>query len=352
MWGAFDGPSMAHTIDCAYAEIVHSRRNLFLLSSGRDFIREQTRLFSSYAECKPFERITLKAAMTMPSLLLQKPCATSKAKDHVKCLERRLHLWSAGDIDGLMQEGRIIQQHLSRTTPKPHNQQDRLTRIFARLMFEGKVRAALRLLLHHDSVGVLNLDHEINGVPVGEILKDKHPPAQPANPSTLLPTSACTVEFHPVLFGQVNGDMIRSAALQVNGSAGPSGVDAVGWRRMCTAFQDASKDLCDALAAVARCISTTFVDPAGLAAFIACRLIPLDKQPCVRPIGISETMRRIVSKVILRVTKAAIQSAVGSLQLCAGQDAGCEAAIHAERSSRVRTHRVSCWLMQVMRSTV
>ena len=333
-WGALDGPSVAHAIDRAYAEIVHWKRNLFLLPSGKagkDFIREQTRLLSSYAESKPLERIALKAAMTMPSLLLQKPCASSKAKDHVKCLERRLHLWFAGDMDSLVLEGRIIQQHLTRTAPKHHNQQDRLTRTFARLMFEGKVRAALRLLSQHDSVGVLNLDQEINGVPVREILKDKHPPAQTANPSTLLPTSAHTVDFHPVLFEQVNGDMIRSAALQVNGSAGPSGVDAMGWRRMCTAFHGASKDLCDALAAVARRISTTFVDPSGLTAFIACRLIPLDKQPGVRPIGICETMRRIISKAILRVTKADIQSAVGALQLCAGQDAGCEAAVHAMR---------------------
>ena len=139
------------------------------------------------------------------------------------------------------------------------------------------------------------------------------------------------MDFHPILFDQINGGMIRSAALLVNGSAGPSGVDAMGWRRMCTAFHGASKDLCDALAAIARRISTTFVDQSGLAAFIACRLIPLDKQPGVRPIGISETVRRIISKAILKVTKADIQNAVGSLQLCAGHDAGCKAAVHTMR---------------------
>ena len=39
-----------------------------------------------------------------------------------------------------------------------------------------------------------------------------------------------------------------------------------------------------------------------------------------------------MGKAILAVIKVDIQSAVGSLQLCAGQDAGCEAAIHAMRS--------------------
>ena len=79
------------------------------------------------------------------------------------------------------------------------------------------------------------------------------------------------------------------------------------------------------------CISTEHVDPSGLTAFIASRLIPLDKQPGVRPIGISEIARQIISKAILSVTKSDIQSAVGSLQLCAGQDAGVEAAVHAMR---------------------
>lgn len=51
----------------------------------------------------------MKAVMTMPSLLQQKLCATSKAKDHVKCRERQMLLWLAGDIDSLVQEGRIIQ---------------------------------------------------------------------------------------------------------------------------------------------------------------------------------------------------------------------------------------------------
>ena len=108
-------------------------------------------------------------------------------------------------------------------------------------------------------------------------------------------------------------------------------MDAAGWRRMCTAFQSASRDPCDALAAVTKRISTEHVDPSGLTAFIASRLIPLDKQPGVRPIGISEIARRIISKAILSVTKSDIQSAVGPLQLCAGQDAGVEAAVHAIR---------------------
>ena len=57
-------------------------------------------------------------------------------------------------------------------------------------------------------------------------------------------------------------------------------------------------------------------------AFLACTLIPLDKQPGIGPIGIGEVLRRVIGKIN-------VLEATGSLQFCAGQDAGSEAAIHA-----------------------
>ena len=83
------------------------------------------------------------------------------------------------------------------------------------------------------------------------------------------------------------------------------------------------------LAAVARKLCTQLVDPYGLSALVAGRLIALDKNPGIRPIGISEVSRRIIGKAILRILRIDIQEAAGSLQLCAGQSAGCETAIHA-----------------------
>ena len=65
-----------------------------------------------------------------------------------------------------------------------------------------------------------------------------------------------------------------------------------------------------------------------LEAFLACRLIALDKHPELRPIGVDEVMRQIAGKVVMKVVKEDIKKAAGSLQLCAGQEAGCEAAIH------------------------
>ena len=47
------------------------------------------------------------------------------------------------------------------------------------------------------------------------------------------------------------------------------------------------------------------------------------------PIGIGEVLRRIAGKVIMRVAKEDVINSVGSLQVCAGQNAGAKAAIHA-----------------------
>ena len=64
-------------------------------------------------------------------------------------------------------------------------------------------------------------------------------------------------------------------------------------------------------------------------AFLSCTLVPLNKKPGVRPMGIGEVLRRIVGKSITTVLKKDIQDAAGNLQLCAGQLGGCETAVHA-----------------------
>ena len=67
--------------------------------------------------------------------------------------------------------------------------------------------------------------------------------------------------------------------------------------------------LCHSLALLARRLCMSLVDPKGLAALMACRLIAQDKYSGVRPIWICKTTRRIFA------TKSDLQDAAGSIKI-------------------------------------
>lgn len=74
-------------------------------------------------------------------------------------------------------------------------------------------------------------------------------------------------------------------------------------------------------AAVARRLCIVDVHPDGIVSFEACCLIPLNKNPGVRPIGIGEVPQQIVAKVILKIVRDDVQAAAGPLQTCAELEA-------------------------------
>ena len=127
------------------------------------------------------------------------------------------------------------------------------------------------------------------------------------------------------------GCVIRRAAFHTHGAAGLSGFDAFAWQRLCSSFGNVSVSLCNALAFVTRYLATSGVDSAILAPFVACRLISLDKNPSVRSISIGDVPRRILAKAVLYCIGDDISVAIGPLQVCAGQAAGCEAVVHTMR---------------------
>ena len=335
-WGTFSGPEMANAITKTYDEIIHWRHNLFLVPSGNtgnSFVLELARLLQVFADGFSMESVCMKAITILQVLVLQKPSHTSKSRDHTKHLKRRMDIWKAGNLEKILLEGKCIQEHL----PKPSKRRDKskLAKSFQRLVSRGKIKKALRLLSNSSS-GVLGLDDMVpdqaDGSPqriTREVLIEKHRPWKPAPPNNLLqghPGNA-----NPILFENLNAEAIRKAAMKTNGAAGLSGLDAYAWRRLCSSFKSASKDLCTALAAVERRLCTDNINPDHLSAFVACRLIPLNKCPGVRPIGIGEVPRRIIAKAILGLLKQDILDASGPLQVCAGQESGCEAANHAMR---------------------
>ena len=97
-------------------------------------------------------------------------------------------------------------------------------------------------------------------------------------------------------------------------------------------FKTEGKELREQIAIFARKLATEHLNPGPLEPFTSCRLISLNKNPGVRPVGVGEVLRRIVGKTIAWSLRDEVQEAVGPLQVSSGIKGGAEAAIHAMRS--------------------
>ena len=60
---------------------------------------------------------------------------------------------------------------------------------------------------------------------------------------------------------------------------------------------------------------------------MASRLIPLNKMPGLRPIGVGEVLRRIIGKIVMSTLKSDVVKSCANSQMC-GHKSGSEAAIH------------------------
>ena len=137
--------------------------------------------------------------------------------------------------------------------------------------------------------------------------------------------------IHPIKLESIDVEKTQKAAVKTQGRSGLSGMDADGWKRTLTSkqFGKSSIDLCKAFAEVIEKICSIENQSASLEAFLACQLIPLDKNPGLRSIGIGEVLRRIAGKGVVTHFRTEIVISVGSLQVCAEQEVGCESIIHA-----------------------
>ena len=153
--------------------------------------------------------------------LLQNPSKTSKAKDHLKALER-INLWINGNIDELLLEGETIQSRLHDiNTPKSIGE---LSKKFALLMEKGNANGALKLLASNISNGIIPLDKTLS------LLKQKLPASSGLNEQVLLRGEKTSV--HPVVFEDIDENMVKEAALKTKGGSGHSGLDSDRWRKI------------------------------------------------------------------------------------------------------------------------
>ena len=70
-WGDFDSATFIHSIDAAYAKVVHWRKNTFTVpygNAGKRFVSELSRLFRAYADSSALECVAMRAITVMSIL--------------------------------------------------------------------------------------------------------------------------------------------------------------------------------------------------------------------------------------------------------------------------------------------
>ena len=178
------------------------------------------RSYKAYAAGTTLESVTLGAAMVMSQLLLQRPHGSSKLKEHISCLERRMKLWKEGKLDELVWEVTAIQNRL-RTKRQPTGSTN-VACEFANLIFGGKVREALELLSEKGRGRVLLPDELVPNkdgqTSVMSLLKSKHPQAMPLNTTAVDLNSDQPPQIQPVVYDRIDAKLIKCSTLSTIGS--------------------------------------------------------------------------------------------------------------------------------------
>ena len=170
------------------------------------------------------------------------------------------------------------------------------------------------------------------GKSVFVVLSGKHPPAREPS-AEAMPEYALCPDPVPLLPTQ---EAVATVVRKMSGSAGLLGPDSEHLKDMCMRHGVASERLRDSIAALTGWVANEHVPWAAIRALRACRLAALDKQPGVRPVGIGETISRLMSKVVLYLCGFQATDSASNFNLCAGLPAGIEGAVHA---MRVQTQR-------------
>ena len=119
---------------------------------------------------------------------------------------------------------RFIQGKFVKNSKKARTVEE-ISKVFAKIVFQGKLAAAIKLLDSESLTGLLNLTPEVL-----EGLKEKHPEAADIADKSLLYGPIDYIP--PGVFDLIGEKMIFDAATKTKGSAGPSGMDAELYRRI------------------------------------------------------------------------------------------------------------------------
>ena len=130
---------------------------------------------------------------------------------------------------------------------------------------------------------------------------------------------------------EITNDTVTAVAGRLSGGAGTGRTDSVSLQRWLLRFRAASGELWIIVGDFVEWLGNGRPPWAAYRALMRVRMIALDKQPGIRPVGVGETWRRMMVKCLLRVVGPEAKATCGTTQLAVGVEAGIEGAIHVMR---------------------
>ena len=178
--------------------------------------------------------------MALSTLLLQKPHIRSKSCKNIKVL-------NVVCISGVRVILILCLLKATRSS-NPHNILIRppadSSRIFAHLVFQGKIKAAMWFLTELSWGSFLPLPTPVGESTVFNELVKKHPDPSPVTPMSLInPDTTILQSCHPVIFDFLDSDLICCTVVRIEGSVDLQGLMHWELRHLYTSFWTASSDL-------------------------------------------------------------------------------------------------------------
>ena len=270
--------------------------------------------------------------------ILRKKHSTARARDIRKRVSRQMDLWEEGMYSALVNETAEEASRGGKNGMGKEGEFESMARRFSSTVMSGQLRKAVRMITSRDGGRVLVPEDLCTktGRPVREVMQEKHPETR--LPNLQDPNCVSYPEYPDGVPDVVpiccTSDCVAEMAPKLSGGAGPSGVEAVQLKHWLLHFGRASAELREEMAMWVDWLANSSPPWAAYRASMARRLVGLDKQPGVRPLGIGEVWQRLWAKLVLEDAGQQGKLACGSEQLCAGLEAGIEGAIHAVRQRR------------------
>jgi hypothetical protein len=193
------------------------------------------------------------------------------------------------------------------------------------MVLDGKLRATVHFAVARNGGGVLLPQDACTktGQPVMEVLQSQHPDTRIPNLGD--PDCIAFEHYNEVPMAlpmDCTSKDLEALALRMSGSAGLSSFDAVMLRNCLLWYGRASSKLRQEMANWVEWLSNESPPWAAYRALICRRLAALDKQLGVCSVAIDEIWHQCIAKGNLAGSGAQAKGACGSIQLCAGLEAG------------------------------